>query len=101
MPPAGEANLLAHLLARAVPDLSGQRRCCAWPCWARRCPVVLGITAGRTSATIRIGRGGVRIDNGIAPDAVLVVEGDVEPLLQLATGHLVREIASLRVKRPQ
>ena len=62
--------------------------------------MVLGITAGRTSATVRIGRGAITVDNGIAPDAALVVEGDVEPLLQLATGHLVREIGSLRVKRP-
>lgn len=99
LPPAGEANLLAHLLARTVPSYlanAGLRLALL----GLPVPLVIGITAGRTSATIRVGRGAVTVDNGIAPDAVLVVEGDVEPLLQLATGHLVREIGSLRVKRP-
>ncbi len=99
MPPAGEANLLAHLLARTVPSYlanAGLRLALL----NLPVPLVLGITAGRTSATVRVGRGAITVDNGIAPDATLVVEGDVEPLLQLATGHLVREIASLRVKRP-
>ncbi len=99
MPPAGEANLLAHLLARAVPSYlanAGLRLALL----GLPVPLVFAITAGRTSATVRIGRGAIRVDNGVAPDAVLVVEGDVEPLLQLATGHLVREISSLRVKRP-
>ena len=99
MPPAGEANLLAHLLARTVPSYlanAGLRLALL----SLPVPLVLGITAGRTSATVRIGRGAITVDNGIAPDAHVVVEGDVEPLLQLATGHLVREIASLRVKRP-
>jgi hypothetical protein len=62
-------------------------------------PLVFGIQAGRTAATIRVGRGGVQLANGISPEALLVVEGDVEPLLQLATGSLVREIGTLRVKR--
>jgi hypothetical protein len=98
-PPAGEANLLVHLLARAVPSYlanAGLRLV------VLRLPVPLavGIKAGRTAATLRIGRGRIEVDNGIRPDAALIVEGDVEPLLQLATGHLVREIGSLRVKRP-
>ena len=99
IPPAGEANLLVHLLARAVPSYlanAGLRLALL------RLPVPLafGIKAGRTAATVRIGRGTIEVDNGIRPDAALIVEGDVEPLLQLATGHLVREIGSLRVKRP-
>ncbi len=99
LPEAGEANLLVHLLARAVPSyLANAGLRLALLGLPVRVPVAL--TAGRTSATIWIGRGQVRIANGVAPDAVLVVEGDVEPLLQLATGHLVREIGSLRVKRP-
>ena len=99
MPPAGEANLLAHLLARTVPSYlanAGLRLALL----NLPVPLVIGITAGRTSATLRVGRGTISVDNGIAPDAALVVEGEVEPLLQLATGHLVREIGSLRVKRP-
>ncbi len=98
-PPAGEANLLVHLLARAVPTYlanAGLRLALL----RLPVPIAFGIKAGRTAATVRIGRGAIVVDNGIRPDAALVVEGDVEPLLQLATGHLVREIGSLRVKRP-
>jgi AhpD family alkylhydroperoxidase len=99
MPPPGEANLLVHLLARAVPSYlanAGLRLALL----NLPAPLVVGITAGRTSATLRVGRGAIVLANGIQPDAALVVEGDVEPLLQVATGHLVREIGSLRVKRP-
>jgi AhpD family alkylhydroperoxidase len=98
LPAPGEANLLVHLLARAVPSYlanAGLRTALL----RLPFPLALGIRAGRTAATLRIGRGAVRVDNGIAPDALLVVEGDVEPLLQLATGSLVREIGTLRVKR--
>jgi AhpD family alkylhydroperoxidase len=99
IPPAGEANLLVHLLARAVPSYlanAGLRLAVL----RLPVPVTFAITAGRTSATVRIDRGQVAVVNGIAPGAALIVEGDVEPLLQLATGHLVREIGTLRVKRP-
>jgi AhpD family alkylhydroperoxidase len=99
VPDAGEANLLVHMLARAVPSYlanAGVRLALL----GLPVPVPIALTAGRTSATLRIGRGRIRVDNGVAPDALVVVEGDVEPLLQLATGHLVREIGSLRVKRP-
>jgi AhpD family alkylhydroperoxidase len=98
-PPAGEANLLVHLLARAVPSYlanAGLRLALL----RLPVPVVVGVKAGRTAATVRVGRGAIEVDNGVRPDALLIVEGDVAPLLQLATGHLVREIGSLRVKRP-
>jgi AhpD family alkylhydroperoxidase len=99
MPPAGEANLLVHLLARAVPSYlanAGLRLVVL----RLPAPISIAVKAGRTAATVRLGRGRIELENGVHPDATLVVEGDVEPLLQLATGHLVREIANLRVKRP-
>jgi hypothetical protein len=97
-PPAGEANLLVHLLAQTVPAYlanAGVRFA------ALRLPVPLavGVRAGRTSATLRIGRGRVALDNGIGPEAIVVLEGDIDPLLQLATGSLVRELTSLRIRR--
>ena len=99
MPPAGEANLLVHLLAKAVPSYLGNAGL-RLALLRLPVPVAFAIKAGRTAATVRIGAGEVVVDNGISPDALVVVEGDVEPLLQLATGHLVREIGTLRVKRP-
>jgi AhpD family alkylhydroperoxidase len=97
-PPAGEANLLVHLLAQTVPAYlanAGVRFA------ALRLPVPLavGVRAGRTSATLRIGRGRVSLDNGIGPEAIVVLEGDIDPLLQLATGSLVRELTTLRIRR--
>jgi AhpD family alkylhydroperoxidase len=96
-PPAGEANLLVHLLAQTVPAYlanAGVRLALL------RLPftVSIGVKAGRTAATVRLRGGEVEVDNGIADDAVVVLEGEVEPLLQLATGTLVRELGSLRIR---
>jgi AhpD family alkylhydroperoxidase len=97
-PPAGEANLLVHLLAQTVPAYlanAGMR----FALLRLPVPLAIGVRAGRTSATLRIGRGRVALENGIGPEAVVVLEGDIDPLLQLATGSLVRELTSLRIRR--
>jgi alkylhydroperoxidase family enzyme len=97
MPPAGEANLLVHLLVAAAPTyLSNAVVRLALLGLPR--PVAVGIRAGRTAATLRIGRGKVEVENGISRDTVVVVEGEVEPLLQLATGSIVRELSSVRIR---
>src|SRR5207248_9257925 len=86
MPPAGEANLLVHLLAQLAPTLLANA--------ALRTAVlgspgvlVVGLKAGRTTATVRAGRGRLAFENGISPAAVMVVDSYVEPLLRLASGH--------------
>ncbi len=96
-PPAGEANLLVDLLSAAVPSYLANA---AVRLVALGGPVTLtiGVRAGRTSATVRIGRGKVSIENGIAGDAVVVVEGEIEPLLEVATGSLVRELRGVRIR---
>lgn len=97
MPPPGEANLLVHLLAQAVPTYLGNT--------ALRAAVLglpftmsIGLRAGRTAATLRIGRGAVSLANGIQPDAVMVIEGDVEPLLRAASGAILSELRSIRLR---
>ena len=97
-PPAGEANLLVHLLAEAIPSylaIAPARLVLL------RLPVriAVGLRAGRTSATVRVGRGAVELENGIARDAVVVIEGEVEPLLRVASGSLLEELARLRIRR--
>jgi AhpD family alkylhydroperoxidase len=97
-PEGDDANLLVHLLARTVPAYlanAGVRLALL------RLPVVvsIGVRTGRSAATLRIGRGRVEVANGVGSDALVVLEGDVEPLLQVATGSLVRELAGLRLKR--
>jgi AhpD family alkylhydroperoxidase len=97
MPPPGEANLLVHLLAAAAPAyLSNAVVRLALLGLPRS--VAVGIRAGRTAATVRVGRGRITVENGISRDTIVVVEGEVEPLLQLATGSIVRELSSVRIR---
>ena len=99
-PDADEANLLAHLLAVAVPTYLSNALV---RLLVLDLPVTLsvGVKAGRTAATISIGRGRVAVANGITPDALVVIEGEVEPLLRLATGSIVRDITSVRIRPNQ
>jgi alkylhydroperoxidase family enzyme len=97
MPPAGEANLLVHLLAAAAPTYLANAVVRLALLGLPR-PVAVGIRAGRTAATVRVGRGRLAVENGISRDTIAVVEGEVEPLLQLATGSIVRELSSVRIR---
>ncbi|MGH9188387.1 MAG: hypothetical protein ACRD0U_21685 [Acidimicrobiales bacterium] len=92
-----EPNLLAHLLDQAVR---------AWLAnavvrvVALSLPITisLGFRAGRSAATVRLGRQRVEILNGVAADAWVVLEGDVEPLLRLASGSILRELTRVRLR---
>lgn len=97
MPPAGRANLLAHLLAQAAPAYLANA---AVRTVLLRLPVnvSVGVRAGRTTATVTVGRNGVEVRNGLTRDAVVIVEGDVEPLLRFAAGDVVRELGAIRVR---
>ncbi|MEY2446975.1 MAG: hypothetical protein QOH79_451 [Acidimicrobiaceae bacterium] len=97
MPPAGEANLLVHLLAAAAPAYLANAVIRLAVLGLPR-TVAVGIRAGRTAATVRVGRGRLAVENGIGRDTIVVVEGEVEPLLQLATGSIVRELSSVRIR---
>jgi alkylhydroperoxidase family enzyme len=97
MPAAGEANLLVHLLAGAAPTYLANAAI-RLAVLGMPFSVAIGLRAGRTGATLRFGRGELALENGIATDVVVVVEGEVEPLLQLATGSLVRELRSIRIR---
>jgi AhpD family alkylhydroperoxidase len=98
-PAAGEANLLVHLLASAIPTYLANA--------AVRLGVLgipaeipVGLKAGRTTATVRIGRSKVKVDNGLAPDVLFVIEGEVEPLLKIASGDVIGELRKLRLRSP-
>jgi len=96
-PEAGEANLLVHVLAEAMPLLLANA---AVRLVVLNLPVrvPVAVRAGRTTATMRVGQGGVTLENGVAGDAVAVVEGEVDTLLKLVTGSLLREIANVRIR---
>lgn len=93
----GEANLLVHLLAHTIPAYLGHA--------AVRAAVVglpftvsIGIRSGRTSATLRFGRGAVSVANGIQSDTLVLIDGDVEPLLRAASVAIVSELRSIRLR---
>jgi hypothetical protein len=96
-PAAGEANLLVHLLAASAPTYLANAVVRLAVLGLPR-PIAFGIRAGRTAATVRVGRGRIGVENGITRDTIFVVEGEVEPLLQLATGSIVRELSTVRIR---
>lgn len=93
-----EVGLLGALAAEAVPVLLGNA--------AVRTAVLgspllltLGLRSGPSGATVRVGRGRAEVREGVDPDALVVLEGDVEPLVRLAAGVVLREAHDL-VSRP-
>ena len=99
MPPAGEANLLVHLLAAAIPPYLSNAAI-RLALLGLPFEVAVALRAGRTAATLRIGRRAVAVENGVAGDAVVLLEGEVEPLLRLAAGSVVGELRKLRLRSP-
>ncbi|MDQ1375657.1 MAG: hypothetical protein QOJ09_2995 [Actinomycetota bacterium] len=97
MPPKGEANLLVHLLAAAIPTYLANAAV-RLAVLGLPFEVAVGLKAGRTTATVRVGRNAVSVENGISADALAVVEGEVEPLLKLASGSVVGELRKLRLR---
>lgn len=97
VPSGDEGNLLAHLLGEALGTWLSNA---AVRLVLLDLPVTVGIgvRAGRTTATVRVGRGAVSVVNGITADAIVVVEGDVDPLLRLASGAILRELGAVRLR---
>lgn len=89
-----EVGLLGALAAEAIPVLLGNA---AVRAAVLASPVVLavGLRSGGRAATVRVGRGRAQVVDGLAPDAAVVLQGDVEPLLRLATGVVLREAHDL------
>ena len=98
LPPRGEANLLAHLLAQAAPQLLANA-VVRLAVLGSPVTLVVGVRAGRTTATLRVGRGRLAVENGIARDTFAVIEGDVEPLLRLVSGAMLDEVRNVRIRR--
>jgi len=93
----GEPNLLVHLLAQTIPSYLGHAAVRA-AVLGVPFTVSIGIRSGRTSATVRFGRGAVSVANGIQSDALVLVDGDVEPLLRAASVAIVSELRSIRLR---
>ena len=92
LPPASEANLVVHLLAEAAPTYLGHAFIRTSLVWSP-VPLAIAFRMEGLSATMRVGRGRVTISNGVLPDALLVVDGGVEPLLQTVASSILRDLS--------
>lgn len=83
-------GLLGALAAEAVPVLLGNAAVRAVVLGS---PTVLsiGLRSGASTATVRVGRGRAEVVDGIDADVLVVLQGDVEPLVRLAAGVVLRE----------
>jgi hypothetical protein len=99
-PPEGEANLVVHMLAEAVPAYLSNALVRAAVLAFRR-PLVLGVRAEGVEATVRIGRDEIVLGNGLDPDAVVILDGGVEVLLDAAARAISRDLTSLSFRRPR
>jgi hypothetical protein len=91
-------GLLGALAAEAVPVLLGNAAVRA-VVLGSPLVVAIGLRSGGRAATVRVGRGRAQVVDGLAPDALVVLQGDVEPLVRLATGVVLREAHEVVARR--
>lgn len=91
-----EVNLLAHVLAEVVPSFLANALLRALVL-ALPTEVTVGWQTGESAASVRFGRGRITVVNGIASDVLVVLDGDIEPLMRAARGSLVRELTRPKV----
>lgn len=84
-PPAGQASVLVLMLAEMARRHSGLPlvRVLA----SGRLPFALALRAGVMEATVRLHRSRLELEDGVAADVAVVIEGDPEALLAAATGQ--------------
>ncbi len=92
----GSDELFVHLVAAAAPGYLSSTPARAV---VHHLPmtIALGLIDGNRSATMRIGRGAVSVEPGIAPDAVAVLDGGLEPVITAVGDALLRELRSAPV----
>lgn len=93
-----DPNLLSQLLAETLPTWLGSA-------WGRtlvaRLPVEVpvAVRSGLSGATVRVGRGRVRVVNGIAEDVWALFDGEIDALVRAGSHHLTRELRAARHRR--
>lgn len=95
---AEDPNLLAQLLSETLPTWFGSA-------WGRTfvaalpAAIPVGVSSGRTGATVRVGEGRLRITNGIDPDVWAVFDGEIDALVRAGSLSLTRELRADRLPR--
>ncbi|MCB0988056.1 MAG: hypothetical protein KDB09_09840 [Acidimicrobiales bacterium] len=86
-----DPNLLTQLLADSMPAWLGG---VGGRMLVANLPVEVPVAwrSGSTGATLRVGRGVVQIENGLAADAWALIDGDVDSLVRVGSRTLAREV---------
>jgi alkylhydroperoxidase family enzyme len=97
-PDDDDANLVVAMLAEAVPAyLSNALVRGALLALPR--PLIVGVRAEGSTATMRITRDRIELVNGLADDTVMIVDGGLDLLLDVAARAINRELSRLTVRR--
>lgn len=88
---AAGSSLVAHVLAEAVPDLLGHALVRTA---LLRSPVsfVIAVRLHGNAASIEVGQGQVRVSEGIRPDALAVIDGPLDSLVDVAVASVTRQV---------
>jgi hypothetical protein len=62
-------------------------------------PLIVGVRAEGSTATMRITRDRIELVNGLADDTVMIVDGGLDLLLDVAARAINRELSRLTVRR--
>lgn len=85
------SSLVAHVLAEAVPDLLGHALIRTA---LLRSPVtlVVAVRLHGHAASVEVGQGQVRVFEGIRPDALAVIDGPLDSLVDVAVASMTRPV---------
>ena len=85
------SSLVAHVLAEAVPDLLGHALV-RTVLLLSPVPVVIAVRLHGTAASICVGRGRVDVTEGVRPDAIAVIDGSLDSLVDVAVASVTRQL---------
>jgi hypothetical protein len=93
-PPTAESNLVVDLVAEATPAFLGHALVRTGLVWA---PVDLSIAfrLEDRAATLTVGRGRVHVADGIASNALVIVDGGFDALLPAAAGSIAGQLTTV------
>ena len=98
LPDDDDANLVVHLLAEAIPTYLGHALVRTGIALAPA-TVAVGVRMEGSTATLRLGRGRVAVEEGIHPDVLLVLQGGTDSLLRVVAGSIATELSRPRTLR--
>lgn len=98
VPPDDEANLLVHVVGSTLHAWMGNA---AVRLAVSRLPftVTVALRDGRSEATVQVGQGRVEVSNGVDPGAIVLLEGELGPVLRAASGSLLEQLGHVRIRR--